>query len=220
MTSKDSQESDFPTDPPAGALGIWSTLGSFTGSAVAFQRRRHSDPCLTWAPMHKDTTYGISKTSSAPGEAFHPQESCCQHQWKLSKEAAIGLLGQVEPQRRLLELCMADKSKFKCSWIIIWDLDEREFLSPLVFILKVLIWCYSLCTRGKTWNSPHIPDLSVAYWNCHLLYLAVDDVLGSLIVTVFSYNSQGLRLILGISISKKIACFPDIAKMDTFNENA
>lgn len=80
------------------------------------------------------------------------------------------------------------RSKFKFGWIIIWDLDEKGFLSPLFSFLKVLISGYPLHVRGKKWNSLQIPDLSVAYWNSHLLFffffLAVDDALGDIVVTI------------------------------------
>lgn len=38
--------------------------------------------------VHKETSHGISETGPATGEACCSQKLCCQHQWKLSKEAA------------------------------------------------------------------------------------------------------------------------------------
>lgn len=74
MTSKDSQESDFPTDPPAGALGIWSTLGLSPGLAVAFQRRRRTDLCLTCASVCMRTPPMAFQSSALPlGSLLSPE---------------------------------------------------------------------------------------------------------------------------------------------------
>lgn len=79
VTSKDSLESDFPTE--CCQLGPWES-DILLDLSQALQWHFRVGATQIPAPLvpvgRKDTACGISKTSSAPGEARCPQQSLCQ----------------------------------------------------------------------------------------------------------------------------------------------
>lgn len=91
VTSKDSLESDFPTQ--------CCQLGPGQSDPCLDLRQARQWPFSVGAsqilallvPQHaQGHCPWHSKTSSAPGEACCPPQSCCQHQWTLSRGSVRG----------------------------------------------------------------------------------------------------------------------------------